>query len=48
MEKISYEHRIYESVDDESLSYAISRNLTGKKFSSINDVKSYWRIIGPN
>ena len=32
MEKVSYKDRAYESVDDESLSLAISQNLTGKTF----------------
>ena len=34
-EKISYDGRVYESVDNESLSYAISQNLTGKNFQSL-------------
>ena len=34
-EKISYDGRVYESVDDESLSYAISQNLTGKNFQAL-------------
>ena len=33
-EKISYERRVYESVDDESFSQAISQNLTGKMFQA--------------
>ena len=32
MDKFSYERRAYESVDDWSLSYAISQKLTGKRF----------------
>ena len=35
MKKIFYEHRAYESVDDRSLSNAISRNLTGKRFQAV-------------
>ena len=31
MEKIYYEHRIYESVDDKSLSLVISKKLTQNK-----------------
>ena len=34
-EKNSYERHIYESVDDESLSSAISQNLTGKMFQAL-------------
>ena len=30
MEKNSYERRVYESVDDRSLSWAVSRKLMGK------------------
>ena len=30
--KKSYERRVYESVDDNSLSYALSQKLTKKKF----------------
>ena len=33
--KISYELRVYESVDDESLSKARSQNLTGKWFQAV-------------
>ena len=35
MGKISYERRAYESVDDRSLSYAISQNVTGKVFQAV-------------
>ena len=35
MEKISYVLRVYESKDDNSPSYAISQNLTGKWFRAI-------------
>ena len=36
MEKISYERRVYESVDDGSLSYAIPQKSTEKKASGSN------------
>ena len=35
MQTISYERRVHESVDDESLSYARSQNLTGKRFQTV-------------
>ena len=35
MEKISYEGRVYESVDDEGRSWVISQNLTEKEFGSL-------------
>ena len=35
MEKTSYERHLYESVDDESLSFTTSQNLTGKKFQAV-------------
>ena len=34
-EKNSYERRVYELVDDESLSKTISQNLTGKMFQAL-------------
>ena len=34
-EKISYERRVYESVDDESLPQARSQNLAGKRFQAV-------------
>ena len=34
MEKIFYERLVYELVDDESLSYATSQNLTEKMFQA--------------
>ena len=33
--KISFERRISESVDDETLSYARSQNLTGNRFQAV-------------
>ena len=33
MEKISYERRVYESVDDKILSQAVSQNLTKKSWN---------------
>ena len=36
MEKISYERRVYESVDDKSLSYGTSHCSTGTKSSGSN------------
>ena len=36
MEIITYERRVYESVDDESLSYAICQKLAGKRFHAVN------------
>ena len=35
MEKISYERRVYESVDDESISQGIFQNLTGNSFQAV-------------
>ena len=35
MKNNSYEHRVYELVDDLSLSHAISQNLTGKRFRAV-------------
>ena len=35
MKNNSYERRVYESVDDESLSYARSQNLTSKRFQAV-------------
>ena len=35
MEKISYDRRVYESVDDESLSQTTSKNLTGIRFQTV-------------
>ena len=35
MEKNYYERCVYESVDDENLSQAISQNLNGKMFQAV-------------
>ena len=35
MEKISYERRVCESVDGESLSWAVSQNMTGKRLQAV-------------
>ena len=49
MEKISYERRIHESVDNKSLYYAIFQNLTGKGFLavSVKEKSAYIILIVP-
>ena len=39
MEKISYEHRVYESVDEESLSYYIYLRIRWEKLPGSNGLR---------
>ena len=41
IKKISYEHREYESVDEKSLSWAMSRKTTKKKNSGSKELKRH-------